>query len=257
VVLAPTSNQARGGTVSERFCLIAARAVDPALLLPPSAGEAEALSRRRVRSRWLGVGDSGHPALTGGSDAKEGIRTSRQRSFERGASTEPARASKHRMHTFGEQQVSADLGRETSRRAKAGPVDPSRRTRLLIHATERKRVSRTDHHDDRRVDDAAGLAAGECGGSCIARSGPCLRLRAGICRWGVRVAPYVREQPRSTAAWASTSWLLCTRTGQSGRRRRHCCSCACWRREPGKFACLASLQSMHVTLGRGGLAPPG
>jgi hypothetical protein len=38
VVLAPTSKQARGGTVSERFCLIAAPAVDPALLLPPSAG---------------------------------------------------------------------------------------------------------------------------------------------------------------------------------------------------------------------------
>jgi len=44
---------------------------------------------------------------------------------------------------------------------------------------------------------------------------------------------------------------------QSGRRRRHCCSYACWRREPGKLARLASLQSMHVTLGRGGLAPPG
>ena len=38
VVLAPTSKQTRGGTVSERFCLIAAPAVDPALLLPPSAG---------------------------------------------------------------------------------------------------------------------------------------------------------------------------------------------------------------------------
>ena len=38
VVLAPTSKQARGGTVSERFCLIAAPAVDPALPLPPSAG---------------------------------------------------------------------------------------------------------------------------------------------------------------------------------------------------------------------------
>ena len=113
MVLAPTSNQARGGTVSERFCLIAAPAVDPALLLPPSAGEAEALSRRRVRSRWLGVGDSGHPALTGGSAAKEGIRTSRQRSFERGASTEPARASKHRMHTFGDEQVARDGGQYT------------------------------------------------------------------------------------------------------------------------------------------------
>jgi hypothetical protein len=61
----------------------------------------------------------------------------------------------------GETEVSADLGQESSRRAKAGAADPSRRTRWLVHAAEGKRVFRTDRYDDRRVDDAAGPAGGE------------------------------------------------------------------------------------------------
>ena len=43
----------------------------------------------------------------------------------------------------------------------SGAGDPSRRTRWLVHAAEEKRVFRTGRHDDRRVDEAAGLAAGE------------------------------------------------------------------------------------------------
>ena len=60
---------------------------------------------------------------------------------------------------IGESRVSSDLGQETSRRAKAGSGEPSRRTRWLVHAAEDKRVFRTDRHDDGRVDEAADLAA--------------------------------------------------------------------------------------------------
>ena len=50
----------------------------------------------------------------------------------------------------GEERGPSDPSRETSRPTKAGPVASSRCTRLLIHAAERKRVFRADHHDDRR-----------------------------------------------------------------------------------------------------------
>jgi hypothetical protein len=49
--------------------------------------------------------------------------------------------------------------RPLAARKRAG--DPSRGTRWLVHPAEEKRVFWTDRHDDRRADEAAGLAAGE------------------------------------------------------------------------------------------------
>ena len=57
--------------------------------------------------------------------------------------------------------------------ARSGAVDPSRRLQLLVHAAEGKRVLRTDRHDDGRISDAAGLAAGEEQGHDLGRCQPC------------------------------------------------------------------------------------
>jgi hypothetical protein len=40
-------------------------------------------------------------------------------------------------------------------------VDPSRHTRWLVRAAERKRVFRSDRNDEQRADDAGGLAGSE------------------------------------------------------------------------------------------------
>jgi hypothetical protein len=56
----------------------------------------------------------------------------------------------------------------------SGAGDPSRRTRWLVHAAEEKRVFRTDRHDDRRVDEAAGLAAGATEGRATRRRDTCI-----------------------------------------------------------------------------------
>jgi hypothetical protein len=72
-----------------------------------------------------------------------------------------------------------------------------------------KQGPRTDRSERLAADDAASRASGEYGGRWFARREPCLRAGAGICRPGVRVAPYVRRQ-------------------QSGRCRRGCCSRACY-----------------------------
>lgn len=60
----------------------------------------------------------------------------------------------------GETRVSADLGRETSRRAKAGPA--IHRAGALARTRRRRKAGvRTDRHDDRRGNEASGLAVGE------------------------------------------------------------------------------------------------
>jgi hypothetical protein len=52
-------------------------------------------------------GESGH-AATIGAAAKDGISAGRDRSIERGVSSQPAPTSKHSMRTFGEQEVRGD-----------------------------------------------------------------------------------------------------------------------------------------------------
>jgi hypothetical protein len=56
-----------------------------------------------VAPPWLHLGESGHAATTGAA-AKDGISAGRDRSIERGVSSELARTSKHPMLTFGEQR---------------------------------------------------------------------------------------------------------------------------------------------------------
>ena len=75
------------------------------------------------------------------------------------------------------------LGQETSRRAKAGPAIRRAGTRWLVHAAEAKRVFRTDRHDDRRVDEAAGLAVVDAQGSSGDMQESCFGL-ARVCRCG-------------------------------------------------------------------------
>src|SRR5436309_16053458 len=109
----------------------------------------------------------------------------------------------------GESQVSADLRRETSRRAKAGLRDLPRRTPLLVHAAEGKRVFRTDRHDDRPVDHAAGLASGD-----ERVPGPADEIREGS--WSQsRQAPRAMSTTRSSclrvappAACTATPWEI-------------------------------------------------
>lgn len=82
--------------------------------------------------------------------------------------------------SHGESRVFADLGVETSRRVKAGPAIRRARTRWLVHAAERKRVFRTDGHDDARADGVARLAGGESRGARFAAPACPACVRTGI-----------------------------------------------------------------------------
>jgi hypothetical protein len=86
-----------------------------------------------------------------------------------------------KMRAFGEIRVSVAVGQETSRCAKAGPAIRRAHTRWLVHAAEGKRVLRTHRHEDRRVDEAAGLAAGEEQGRDLLVTSDLL-LRSGMAR---------------------------------------------------------------------------
>ena len=97
----------------------------------------------------------------------------------------------------GETRVSADLGQETSRRAKAGPAI-RRAARGGSYTTPRKSGCFGPTVTDRRVDEAAGLAAGELQGP-----GGCGRetsrgMKAGppdrACGGGWRVPPFSGNQ---------------------------------------------------------------
>ena len=78
--------------------------------------------------------------------------------------------------------------------------DPSRRHAWLVHAAEEKRVFRADRHNERRVDESAGLAGGEKHVADRGRAHTCLRARARIRR---------ARCPRS---------CLCPRAAASSRR---------------------------------------
>ena len=78
--------------------------------------------------------------------------------------------------------------------------DPSRRHAWLVHAAEEKRVFRADRHNERRVDESAGLAGGEQHVADRGRAHTCLRARARIRR---------ARCPRS---------CLCPRAAASSRR---------------------------------------
>ena len=83
-------------------------------------------------------------ARGGGSPTKRAI----------GASSKPAALSKHQMRASGETEVSADLGRETSRRAKAG------RGSAAPHAVARTRRRRKAGVSDRPLRRPAGRRRG-------------------------------------------------------------------------------------------------
>jgi hypothetical protein len=119
-----------------------------------------------------------------------------------------------KMRAFGEIRVSVAVGQETSRCAKAGPAIRRAHTRWLVHAAEGKRVLRTHRHEDRRVDEAAGLAAGDKHVVGEGRADTCVRARAGISRLtAFRVAAYVREQQRRELVEAGAGVLLIRETG--------------------------------------------
>ena len=61
------------------------------------------------------------------------------------------------LTTYGYQQLQRQRQPDST---KPGEVHRAHR-RWLVHAAEEKRVFRTDRHEDRRVNEAAGLAAGE------------------------------------------------------------------------------------------------
>jgi hypothetical protein len=78
--------------------------------------------RREMGLTRLDPTESAHAVPEGGAAPRARIGTGgRQRSIERGASTEPAGARKHRIRTFGDKQGVGDRREETSRDMGAGP----------------------------------------------------------------------------------------------------------------------------------------
>ena len=130
---------------------------------------------------------------------------------------------------FAEMRGRSDLSRETSRRTKAGPVDPSRRTPLLVHVVDEKQVFLAYDPGDGCVDDAAMRVIGERRGLLPSQVGDLLRCR--------RASP--RRMPTesgSSASWRSTAWSALRRClwlldrRASGRRRQRRLVCL-WERE--------------------------
>ena len=92
---------------------------------------------------------------------------------------------------------------------KSGAMDPSRRTRRLVHASEGKRVFRSDAHDERRIENAPGRTEAICGTREAGRPRPGFGLARVCLRTGPFVAaPILRSHQRDRVRPRSTTLLL-------------------------------------------------
>jgi hypothetical protein len=122
-------------------------------------------------------------------------------------------------------------------------MDPSRRTRRLVHASEGKRVFRSDAHDERRIENAPGRTEAICGTREAGRPRPGFGLARVCLRTGVNdheksplsitriphpgidrdraLSGQVERAPVMRSWWASGLGSLCG-SPRTGKSRAYC-----------------------------------